>query len=534
MTVTRATSSYDRRPPDYGRLLSRVDDLTDAATALRRLAKGYLPGANGRARVRIDSASAIGVAGVGSQSVLESSEEVNTVPTSIETFGPDWKKGSSAEATLGGVYDGSLGDKTLRFRVEEAGEVGSGDTIQIKVSSGAWQETLDFTGVAADTPLTLSNGVTLSLSAGTLKKTDDFRVDVFATVGSAVNPDNPFDGVRTEDPNFDPGYSVTAGSFTVNGETITVNADDSINSVLAKITASDAGVTATFDAATERVVLTHDNEGAHDIVLADDTSGFLAATKLDTAVLDLGTAGPTTALAYVPSFASLTAGDFSVNGHQITVDPLTDSLNDVLDRINAADADVRAFFNETTDEVHLVGDRGEDLELEHGSSNFLDLIKLQAKTYKAKGAGTGAFERPEKLTAALDEFVDSFRDFMGGAYGSLVDEAANRSKRRLGSDIRSGFVAHLDDDLSTLRSGFGLVLEKTDGVEQLRLDEVKFERSLDKDADTVFSFLFADGEEEGESAGILHALPDALAGMRDSIISEARWRGAGSLIDLSA
>ena len=77
---------------------------------------------------------------------------------------------------------------------------------------------------------------------------------------------------------------MTAGSFDVNGVSITVAANDTINSVLAKIDASAAGVTATFDATREEVVLTQKTEGAaNDIVLANDTSGFLAATKLDTA-----------------------------------------------------------------------------------------------------------------------------------------------------------------------------------------------------------------------------------------------------------
>ena len=49
--------------------------------------------------------------------------------------------------------------------------------------------------------------------------------------------------------------------------------------MVAKITASAADVTASFDAATDSVVLTENTAGAG-LVVGNDTSGFLAATKL--------------------------------------------------------------------------------------------------------------------------------------------------------------------------------------------------------------------------------------------------------------
>ena len=97
-----------------------------------------------------------------------------------------------------------------------------------------------------------------------------------------MDPTKAFNGTAANDPRFETGNTVTAGSFDVNGATITVNADDTINSVLAKISASGAGVTASFDATREKVVLTQTTAGSSEpITLENDTSGFLAATKLD-------------------------------------------------------------------------------------------------------------------------------------------------------------------------------------------------------------------------------------------------------------
>ena len=108
----------------------------------------------------------------------------------------------------------------------------------------------------------------------------DARVEVGSacSVGTAVAPDNPFNVTRNSDPNLEPGLSVTDGSFQINGTTIDVNASDSINGVLDRINQSAAGVTATFEAASETVLLTQNTAGATpDLLLENDTSGFLAA-----------------------------------------------------------------------------------------------------------------------------------------------------------------------------------------------------------------------------------------------------------------
>ena len=82
-------------------------------------------------------------------------------------------------------------------------------------------------------------------------------------------------------PFFEDTRGVVAGSFQVNGVTVNVLANDTLRSVLAKITTSSAGVTARFDAATERVTLTAKSPGQTPITVGADTSGFLSAVKLD-------------------------------------------------------------------------------------------------------------------------------------------------------------------------------------------------------------------------------------------------------------
>ncbi len=79
------------------------------------------------------------------------------------------------------------------------------------------------------------------------------------------------------------------GAFQINGVTINYNSTtDSINTILQAIDSSSAGVTATYDGANNRFVLTNNNTGNLGMTLQDVTGNFLAATGLSTGTLQTG------------------------------------------------------------------------------------------------------------------------------------------------------------------------------------------------------------------------------------------------------
>lgn len=94
-----------------------------------------------------------------------------------------------------------------------------------------------------------------------------------------------------------------SGSFTINGVQIDYNANtDSLSTLIKRINASGAGVTAAYDSTNDSIVFTNNSTGSLGITLGDDTGGLLSALGLTTA------AGATTQL-----------GDnavFSINGGQ--------------------------------------------------------------------------------------------------------------------------------------------------------------------------------------------------------------------------
>ena len=297
---------------------------------------------------------------------------------------------STAEPTIDGVYDGSQGAGTFTFQISQEGTHGIDDlAIDVWAPDQSLIETIN---ILASDPIdkiySLSNGLTLQFSSGTLVLHETFVVDANDQVGSAVDPDKQFNGVRNDKPNFDYGVSVNAGAFDINGVSIAVLADDTINSVLNRINQAGIDVTASFDPSTETVVLTRNTPGAeYGIFLENDTSGFLAAAKLAEAVLFTGGTDVTKSIADVTAFDSISSGTMLINGVSISVDIDVDSLEDVIARINASAAGVTASFDEQDNRVSLFGNAaGDDFTLASGNTNFFPALGIADATYEGTNA----------------------------------------------------------------------------------------------------------------------------------------------------
>lgn len=81
---------------------------------------------------------------------------------------------------------------------------------------------------------------------------------------------------------------ISDGSFKINGVEITYRAMESLNTVISRINASAAGVTATYDPLRDRLILTNKATGETRISLQDLSGNFLAATGLLSATQELG------------------------------------------------------------------------------------------------------------------------------------------------------------------------------------------------------------------------------------------------------
>jgi flagellar hook-associated protein 2 len=178
--------------------------------------------------------------------------------------------------------------------------------------------------------------------------------------------------------------AVTAGTFTVNGKQISIATSDTLEAVLERISAATGNeVTAQYDLDSDRITLSSNRA----IVLgsATDTSNFLRAARLDnngtgsvTSSTELGAVRLTSTLVSA-NFATAVSngeggsGQFKINGVAITFDAATDTVADVLARINNSDAGVMASYDATRDRFLLTNKTTGDLgvALEDVSGNFL-------------------------------------------------------------------------------------------------------------------------------------------------------------------
>ena len=174
--------------------------------------------------VRISAAKATSASDLGdlateTAAVMTSTEEVNTTSTSFSTFGPIWT-GSTAQATIGGDYDGSNGTMTLTFEVDREGTHGE-DDLKIKVFDPDGNE-LEKIDIKKEDPIdkqyTLSNGLILTLSEGDLLKHEKFMVDVFDSDPTSFSPVEPEWSASTAMTNIDGVYDGSNGTMTLTFE----------------------------------------------------------------------------------------------------------------------------------------------------------------------------------------------------------------------------------------------------------------------------------------------------------------------------
>lgn len=204
---------------------------------------------------------------------------------------------------------------------------------------------------------------TAASQPGTPLGTYSFAVSQLATAtvknGSPVSaqPVSSTTDVSTVDLNSSAfAEPITAGTFTVNGQTITVAATDSLQSVFTQIYNKTGGaVTASYDPSTDGINLASSST----ITLGSgaDTSNFLQATQLYTngtgavsslnplAGINLDAASSQANLATPISDGGSGQGAFQINGVTINFDASTDSVNDILQSINNSAAGVTATYD---------------------------------------------------------------------------------------------------------------------------------------------------------------------------------------------
>jgi flagellar hook-associated protein 2 len=303
---------------------------------------------------------------------------------------------------------------------------------------------------------------------------------------TAVTGSNAFDTAQLNQTITDYATSgITAGSFTINGKSITVTSTDTINTIANKITASGANVKATVGA-DGKITLTQKTAGKDaTITLSDDgNTGFFTAAGITQAAATAGIgrdSDTSSLLKDVTGLGGITKGYFSINGTFFAIDPATDTVDSIIKKINASTtAGVSAFYDSTTHKISLTSQKAGDEDITLGtsstdSSNFLSQVGLvqanqqtgadavvtvngisatatnnkityQGNTFTLVGEGTSTVT----VTDDVDAMVTKVQSFIT-AYNAAMDSIVSKITEKADSTSSDASVGDLFGD-STLRS----------------------------------------------------------------------------------
>lgn len=181
------------------------------------------------------------------------------------------------------------------------------------------------------------------------------------------------------------GYS---GTFKINGKEVTVETKDTLSTLAKKINSSGAGVKASYDSTLDRFFLQTDAVGASaELKIESDSSGIIADLKLGVQSTDqtsvtldaskvYSTEGKISATGTVTSgairgsqsYGPGYSGEIKIGGASVIL-AKSDSMAEIVQKINNAGANVKASYDYSTGNFSLENTSGVDVDIE-GSTAY--------------------------------------------------------------------------------------------------------------------------------------------------------------------
>lgn len=289
------------------------------------------------------------------------------------------------------------------------------------------------------------------------------------------------------------GTALSSGTFTVNGVSVAYSTADSLSTVLSNITNSSAGVIATYDNYTDRVVLTSKNRGAQNITVADGTSNIATALRIKStdSAITLGnstkfTIGTDTTVRQSED-QTLSASELGLTGVSVTaiatgtvtinVSPDTDTIkkaiDDFVNQYNSAQNLVKSYVKIDTSDLTQNGLLANDSTVTYLPSTLRSATTAQLRTTGTiqmledlgitgnADDNTLTLSDSSKLLAALqdhsDEVIDLFTNATSGlAYrlGGILDSYVDTGTGSLA--VRQNSITEekkrMDDEIERIKA----------------------------------------------------------------------------------
>jgi hypothetical protein len=275
------------------------------------------------------------------------------------------------------------------------------------------------------------------------------------------------------------------------------------------------------------------------IVLSNDTSGFVAATKLDELPTIAGGQGDDGVrfISDVPGLSSIGTGNFQINGISISVDTGSDSLNDVIARINSSGTGATASLDRGANSVPITSTSAStNLVLDDGSSGFFSAVNITPDTSEPRVAeGKEAFSDADAVKQRLEEVGGELEAVFSQTFGDVSEDLLDEIRDALRTSIGTSFSELVEDPASSVvRSGFGIDFNFRDSSERVfDFDVHEFNRAARDEFDKVDKFLFRDGPQ-GTQDGLVGTLIETLKGLNVALADAlGSHDGTGLIVDIA-
>ncbi len=243
----------------------------------------------------------------------------------------------------------------------------------LQVSLGDLKSSSIFYGRSTTLGNVDSTTLTASAANNTILGSYSFAISQLATatdrdgsvdVGTTISASADVSGVTLATMNT--STAVTAGTFMINGQQVTVATTDSLQDVFDAInTATSGAVTATYSSVTDKITLT--GSGTISLGSPNDSSNFLNVVKLFgngtssvTSVSKLGAVNLNASITSSGLSTSITNvdgdgdGTFTINGVVIAFNVNNDSVGAIIQRINDSQAGAIVTYDSENDKFVIV------------------------------------------------------------------------------------------------------------------------------------------------------------------------------------
>lgn len=237
-------------------------------------------------------------------------------------------------------------------------------------------------------------------------------------------------------------------------------------------------------------------------------SSSKASISSDTAI-DLTLNESTSSIASVSDLSEISTGSFTINGVDFQVDTTSDSLEDIMSKINTANAGVKASFDFSKGELSIQSLRNKPMLILNGSSNFLTATNLKEGFIVADKSETlKNFLESDSLQTRFSKFTSRFNRLMNIDFETARVRAFKSNVDNL---LRTGVESHFGEIFNSGTLRLGSNVELTLNSEHTKFTKSKIAFNSDDTPSNFFHFL--------ESAnGILGALSSLSGGESKSLI----------------